>query len=556
MNRLLGLLSAELLVTIPAFAMPQADPGIVPAAFRSVAGNSNNNIPFSWTPVRYQQVFLGSELPAARKVVGLGLRFDEAFASFTAPGYEIDLDITLGYTTKTPTSMQTTFASNFDVASPAPVRVFPRSKFLLPDQDRNRKPSPSEFELQIPFRIPFNWVRSPARNLLIEVRVYGNAKQNFRFSYPIDACQGVGATTSRLFGNGVTAQTGLLVKNQGLVMAFLDKVAERGSYLPFGSGCPGTGGHAGVIVPKIANAAFGGSARGIGGRTQLSQQVVDRSEMGPKQTFTGVEFRTTVSEFDIDPRNVMLEIRVGHTKTSSTAMSASFAANRTSALTTVLPNTSVRYPMIDRRNDDLNYFAVRIPWARPFVWDDSRKENLVFEMRRTDTQKLSYPVDFTVRMLGTATVVATSLSASTGTLLSAGYVMRLTTNTPVPQQMQVRNLGRPILGKSYDLEIYDALAKAPAVLFLGLSKQRWGSVPLPFALTPIGGGSCRLLVSPDFAAAGVTNAVGSATLRIPVPSSKSLAGFEWFHQWAILDRGANALGLAWSPGGTAHVGVH
>src|SRR5688572_25415266 len=61
----------------------------VPASLANAFGNSNNNIPFSWSPTQYQQVFLGSELPTAYVMKGLNLRQDDAFSGFA--GKTVDL---------------------------------------------------------------------------------------------------------------------------------------------------------------------------------------------------------------------------------------------------------------------------------------------------------------------------------------------------------------------------------------------------------------------------------------------------------------------------------
>ena len=49
-------------------------PIVVPAAQAASFGNANNNIPFSWNPTRYQQVFLSSEIPNPAVLLGYELR--------------------------------------------------------------------------------------------------------------------------------------------------------------------------------------------------------------------------------------------------------------------------------------------------------------------------------------------------------------------------------------------------------------------------------------------------------------------------------------------------
>ena len=92
---------------------------VLPAAMATSFGGSDNSIPFTWSPVRYQQVFLGSDLPSAFTMAGLELRQNERGP--VAHGVTVDLEIMVGYTTRTPTTMSTTFATNFDSGTPVVV---------------------------------------------------------------------------------------------------------------------------------------------------------------------------------------------------------------------------------------------------------------------------------------------------------------------------------------------------------------------------------------------------------------------------------------------------
>src|SRR5262245_54624995 len=72
----------------PPVAAPLAPPITVPASLANAFGNSNNNIPFSWSPTQYQQIFDGTEIPLT--VMGrLGMRQDEQFSGWA--GASVDL---------------------------------------------------------------------------------------------------------------------------------------------------------------------------------------------------------------------------------------------------------------------------------------------------------------------------------------------------------------------------------------------------------------------------------------------------------------------------------
>lgn len=183
---------------------------VLPAGMAGTFGGSDNSIPFTWTPNRYQQVFDGSALPTPFTMAGLSLRQDDRGP--IAHGVTVDLEIRVGYTTRTPTTLGTTFASNFD--SGAAVVVLPRAQIVFPDQPANPT-DPADFLLTIPWPITFDWVPAAGRNLLIEVAVFGNSNGGSTWGYPLDATWG---GTARLYGAGPTAVTGTLESNYGLVI--------------------------------------------------------------------------------------------------------------------------------------------------------------------------------------------------------------------------------------------------------------------------------------------------------------------------------------------------
>ena len=67
---------------------------VLPANQANQFGGSDNSIPFTWSPVRYQQALLGTDLPAAFTMAGLSLRQDERGP--IAHGVTVDLEIQIG----------------------------------------------------------------------------------------------------------------------------------------------------------------------------------------------------------------------------------------------------------------------------------------------------------------------------------------------------------------------------------------------------------------------------------------------------------------------------
>lgn len=188
----------------------------LPAAMATSFGGSNNAIPFGWYPVKYQQVFLGTDLPNAFTMGGLALRQDEAGFAYSLT---VDLEIEVGMTTRGPSTMSNVFAANFD-AGPS-VIVRPRAQIVFPDQRVPPPAMPSEFFFTIAWPTTFDWVPSPGSNFLVQVTIYGNSHGSQAAGYALDAC---GGATARLYGSPATATSGTLNPNYGLVMGIVEPI--------------------------------------------------------------------------------------------------------------------------------------------------------------------------------------------------------------------------------------------------------------------------------------------------------------------------------------------
>ncbi|MCB9878184.1 MAG: hypothetical protein H6835_11350 [Planctomycetes bacterium] len=107
--------------------------------------------------------------------------------------------------------------------------------------------------------------------------------------------------------------------------------------------------------------------------------------------------------------------------------------------------------------------------------------------------------------------------------------------------------GEPALGTSYDVTLADALPNTFAACVSGWSDSSYLGVPLPVALP--GAPACQMLVSLDSVETTVVDANGNSSKTIQVPNAQSLVGVDVYHQWAVLDLTANALGLVTTNGG-------
>lgn len=177
---------------------------IAPQQFATAFMPSNNVYGFSGSSQKYQQVFLASEFPTAFTMNGLALRWDnQTFQQIY--GATVDLEIAIGFTTRTPATLGATFAANFDLGPP--VTVLPRTLVDYPDYMPPPPADPSVFQVVIPFAGTFAWVPQPGRNLLLQVILRGNS-QGPGWVYVFDC--GWSPSIARLFAGSENATTGTL----------------------------------------------------------------------------------------------------------------------------------------------------------------------------------------------------------------------------------------------------------------------------------------------------------------------------------------------------------
>ncbi|MCB9881714.1 MAG: hypothetical protein H6832_00930 [Planctomycetes bacterium] len=201
-----------------------ANEEIVPASARTVMGGSSNSIPWSWTPTHFMSVYRGSELPqSAYPIRCIAFRSNNRADT----GATIDIEIWLGVTTKDESTLDTTYANNYDITSKPPVLVLPRQKIKLDDMVLNT--DPAFFQYQIPLTTPYIWTATSGENLIFECKVYGNDQGNASFSFFPDNESGTGTTTTRLYSNNdANATVGNVTRNYAPVLKF-DKACRVNS---------------------------------------------------------------------------------------------------------------------------------------------------------------------------------------------------------------------------------------------------------------------------------------------------------------------------------------
>jgi hypothetical protein len=200
---------------------------VLPAAYASTMGEVNNIWPHSGTNIRYQQVFLGSELGDMDRIAGLCLRHDNA-----AAGRELTKQLTLrlGPTQLDNTNLGTTFSANY---SDAPTEVFSGDVTIPATTGAGTIDS---FDFCIEFTTQY--LHPAGSNLIVE---FVNTSVTTS-SHPKDACSvgASGCTTRRVLAFSASATTATFADNSGLIMQFLsadptEKVdCTEGRWIDFG----------------------------------------------------------------------------------------------------------------------------------------------------------------------------------------------------------------------------------------------------------------------------------------------------------------------------------
>jgi hypothetical protein len=192
-------------------AAPEA---VLPSGYTSVMGGTNNNFPHAaFRNMRYQQVFLGSDV-VNPEIVGLCLRRDEVIGSVSR---EKTLTIRLGPTNLNHTNLGSSFADNY---SAAPTEVF-SGTVTLPASIGDG--TPADFDFCVPFTQTYE--HPAGSNIIVEVI---NTSVNLS-DVPRDACASpeVACTTARAYALNPTAVTATVIEQRGVIMKFISPEPPR-----------------------------------------------------------------------------------------------------------------------------------------------------------------------------------------------------------------------------------------------------------------------------------------------------------------------------------------
>ncbi len=178
-------------------------------------GNTNNNIPYSWYPTRYQQIFdydsfSHGNTPFLMK--GVRYRMNKSFANGRYGGSSVTLSMWLGDAAKgiTSSSYSRIFDSNMNQTTKK--MVIKKKLFFMP------KLSNQNFDIKFPFDSGSIFLLVPTKKIALvqEVITWGNTNGNRYFTYPMDVMRTVGTVkpkVSRLYAFDSSAGSGTYTTN-------------------------------------------------------------------------------------------------------------------------------------------------------------------------------------------------------------------------------------------------------------------------------------------------------------------------------------------------------
>ncbi|MCB9920403.1 MAG: S8/S53 family peptidase [Planctomycetes bacterium] len=266
---------------------PFANGTILPAANATAMGNTRSLAPVTdaypgSSTNRVQQLLQGSEQPVARTYTGVSFRQDDGVVA-NPPGGSVEIQIRMGYTTRTINTLSSTFANNFTSGW---TTVLPRQWITLPPVPAAPNTNPASFLFTIPFDNVFSYTPQVGRNVLIEFSVFNNEIRDCgvttanpgeaRRSYWVDSV--MNGNTAIVYGS-TTFGTGSIGVGRGSVLR-LEHVDGTGA------------------TPRLSTIGWPGVGRPV---TFFGEQCLQNSgvllNLGLSRTMSG----TTPLPFDMTP---------------------------------------------------------------------------------------------------------------------------------------------------------------------------------------------------------------------------------------------------------------
>lgn len=491
---------------------------VLPSAFTSASGNSNNSYPFGNGNMHYMQAHDRSDFPGATIIRGFELRnrLNNAQVAYSLP-----MTLRVGYTTLAANALGTTFANNW---AAEPTTAFSGT---LNVPAAVAQTDPNVWTVKIPFSTPVAYDPSKG-NFLYEVVNTRTATTPSNF---FDAVSGTAAKGSRLYATTSGATTGTSQADYVVVTKLVGVTPVVAS----------------TVVPAGYESTSGASNNSFpfGSYNLHYMQAHAASDFSGNLTIQGMAVRNRLNNAQIAQSRTMV-IRVGYTTKPATALDTTFANNWAGSPTTVF-NGVLNTPALAAQTSP-KVWTLQIPYSTPFVYAPARGNFLM------EAQNFSTSGTFNYFDAAQATTVqasrlynTTSPTATTGTLqANYGVILQLQVAGSLGG-VRLTNSGVPTINSSFNLNLSNAGASKIAILWLG-------GTQLNASLGAIAPG-CTLYSSLDILlGAVVSNASGAGTIAFGLPNNLSLVGLTFYNQYIVLDSGANTLGITFSNGGAGKIG--
>lgn len=261
-----------------------------------------------------------------------------------------------------------------------------------------------------------------------------------------------------------------------------------------------------------------------------------------------------------------LSLIMSVTATLAKNMSTTFAMNHGANPTTVISQTNVNFPASQGPTSPMGApanFDFVIPFPTPFLMPPA-KLGLCWELRIHSGTPNRVSLDgvatgglsgFTFKYFGAGCTASgqtqpAKLMPDSGT--SSGSSSGSSYWYKYERTMNLEGYASTYTGGTWVYTMHLVAAylpqNQPFFWFIGADNQRWGGVPLPWDLTPMGAAGCTIYVPPHMMKAGMTD--GSGNPLTFLPSSRlvfledpAFAGLSLFHQILAYDPGMPGLPL-------------
>lgn len=303
------------------------------------------------------------------------------------------------------------------------------------------------------------------------------------------------------------------------------------------------------------------------------QQVYLGSEVPVANAFRAVGFRED-ERFAASGGTIRCVIKMGYTffDHRTIRLTSNFDANFNGGNKVTVFSGTMNLPRLSGGNRNLQNFAVKFPFTKPWVWVPARRRNILMEVVNTSSTNTGFydkcqrntTLTTTTRIWNTSPAAANAMrgfryeglvtefvglgGCAPATFTAYGAGCRGSAGVPVHGAS-----GTPKLGGRFSLTLSRAKANARAVMLLGMSKTSWLGFRLPLDLSPLGATGCQVLAAGTVLTDVQTSSAGAAAVPITLANNPQWCGVKFFTQYVVLDN-ANRLGLVLSNAGESTIG--